>query len=243
MANFNARRPAGTDILAGRKRSLYLANRLGTGLREARAAAGLTQSRLAGATRVSQPEISRLERDQGSNASLETWASVASACGAQLVAFLEDVPGAARPRDYEHLKRQQLVVRLAARGGWRVDVERRIGPTGGLRGYIDVRLDRPKQREIAIVEIWDWFDDAGAAFRAFDSKTALTAREGAAGELRGAPAWRVNGVLVVRGTRRNRALLREFGQLFRSRFPGSGRAWLAAFGSEHLPMPEEPALL
>jgi len=53
---------------------------------------------------------------------------------------------------------------------------------------------------------------------------------------------RVSGCWVVRATKRNRALLSELRGLFRARFPGTGRAWLAALETG-APMPTEPALL
>ena len=49
---------------------------------------------------------------------------------------------------------------------------------------------------------------------------------------------RVSRLIVVRATRRNRALVREFSGLFRARFPATRRAWLAALGSEGVSMPD-----
>jgi transcriptional regulator with XRE-family HTH domain len=238
-----SRRRASTARVGGRARAAYLAARLGTALGEARQSAGLREVDVATVAGVSQSFESRMERGLGSSASVETWASVAIAAGSQLAAFLENLPGATRPRDYQHLRRQQLIMDVAAPGGWKGVIEHRIGPISAHGLSIDVRLQREARREIAIVEIWDWFDDVGGAFRSFDAKLAIAQRNAAARELIGSVAVAVSGVIVVRATQRNRALLREFGQLFRSRYPGSGRAWLAAFGSEHLSMPEEPALL
>jgi hypothetical protein len=57
--------------------------------------------------------------------------------------------------------------------------------------------------------------------RGLESKVdALRARLGA--------EWRVQGVLVVRGTRRNRSLIRDLRPLFAARYPASSQAWLRA---------------
>jgi transcriptional regulator with XRE-family HTH domain len=243
MANFSRRQRARTELLAGRRRAHYLAQRLGTALREARLAAGLTQGTVARAKKVSQPEISRLEAGKGSTASIETWSSVAAATGSQLAAFLEGAPGATRPRDYEHLKRQQLVADFSKLGGWQPSVEHALDQAHARQRSVDVRLDRPKRCETAIVEVWDWFDDVGAAWRGLDAKVAAVRRDHAARELIGSNLWRVNGLIVVRATRRNRGLVRELGGLFRARFPATGRAWLAALGSEGVSMPDAAGFL
>jgi hypothetical protein len=54
---------------------------------------------------------------------------------------------------------------------------------------------------------------------------------------------RIGGCWLVRATRRNRQLVGEHRHFFRARFPGSGRAWLAALSDAAVPMPAEPALL
>jgi hypothetical protein len=192
---------------------------------------------------VSQPEISRLEVGKGSTASIETWCSVAAASGSQLAAFLEDVPAATRPRDYEHLRRQQLMVEFAVRGGWHATVEHGLDPARERPRSIDVRLDRDRTRETAVVEIWDWFDDVGAAWRGLDAKVEAVRRDHAARELLGSKRWRVSGLIVVRATSRNRALVREFAALFRARFPASGRQWLGAVRSRSVPMPGAAGLI
>ena len=228
--------------MAGRARAEELATRLGVALRESRMASGLIQADVARSAGVVQSFVSRMERGLGASASLETWAAVAVSAGAQLAAFLEELPGAARPRDYEHLKRQQLVVEAAVAGGWRATIEHPTGRRSDRPASVDVRLDRAERRETAIIEIWDWFDDVGAAYRGFDEKLTAASREHARRELGGADPWRVSGVIVVRATRRNRQLVREFRTLFRTRFPGTSATWLASIGGP-APMPAEPGLL
>jgi hypothetical protein len=49
--------------------------------------------------------------------------------------------------------------------------------------------------------------------------------------------------MVVRATVRNQQLVREFASLFRSHYPGSSRAWLAALSNPSAGMPSEPGFL
>jgi transcriptional regulator with XRE-family HTH domain len=224
----------------GQRRSEELADRLGRGLREARLAAGRLQRQVAAEAGISQPRCSDLERGLGAGATIETWARAAEAVGQQLVAFLEHVPGAARPRDYEHVKRQQLVVGIAVKGGWRPMPEHPIDADALRSRSIDVFLTRAPQSEAVVVEIWDWFADVGEAMRGLDGKTAAARRML---EDRRDGAWRVGGLWVVRGTRRNRELVGELRELFASKFPGSPAAWLAALEDPTTPMPSPSGFL
>jgi len=56
-------------------------------------------------------------------------------------------------------------------------------------------------------------------------------------------AWRAGGIWLVRGTRRNRELVREFQDLFESKFAGSSIAWLAALEDPAAAMPTSAGLL
>ncbi len=51
------------------------------------------------------------------------------------------------------------------------------------------------------------------------------------------PEWRVQGLLVVRGTHRNRALVRDLRPLFAARYPASSQAWLRALSDPNTAMP------
>jgi transcriptional regulator with XRE-family HTH domain len=221
-------------------RSKALAGRLGAGLREARLASGRRQREVSVEAGLSQPRYSELERGLGASASLATWTSAAEAVGEELVAFLEHVPGAARPRDYEHLKRQVLIVRTAIRGGWQPKPESPIHAMSMRSRSVDVFLTRDNRHEVAAVEIWDWFNDVGDAMRGFDGKIAAIRRgvEADRGD-----SWRVSGLWVVRGTRRNRDLVGELRELFASKFPGSAGAWLVALENPATPMPLLPGLV
>jgi hypothetical protein len=108
--------------------------------------------------------------------------------------------------------------------------------TAGESGrVIDALLTRAAAREAAVFEVWDLLLDVGAAFRSFDEKLAAVRAQ--------LPGWTVSGAWVIRGTRRNRALVAELAPLFRARFPGPGAHWLRALDSVGAAMPLEPAML
>ncbi len=228
-------RRAGMARITGRRRSGYLAQRIGIGLRESRIGVRLTQAEASDRAGVSQPFWSRLERGGGGTASLETLAACAAAVDTQLAAFLEAVPGADLPRDMEHLRRQQLVVGLARNGGWIARPERPIDPLARRSRSIDVELERTSRREIAVVEIVDLLTDGGDAMRGLADKVAAVRRDAGAG-------WSVSGLLVLRSTSRNRGLVQEFADLFAARFPASSAAWLASLRDPARRMPTADGL-
>jgi len=207
------RRVRSTKVVGiGRQRADYLARRLATALKERRRAEHLSQRKLAELVGVSQPEIHRLEAGRGANAGLDTWAAIAAALGMQLAASIEQVPGASQPHDMEHLKRQDLVIRTANAGAWRAQPEAMLVDDGRYARSIDVLLTRSARREAAVVEVWDLITDGGAAMRGLEAKVRST-RE------RVGPGWRVQGLLVVRGTQRNRGLVASVRAVFATRFP------------------------
>lgn len=224
-------RPRSTKVVGiGRERAKYLARRMATVLRERRFTLHLTQREVAALVGLSQPQIQRLEAGRGWNAPVDTWATIAVALQLQLAAFMEQAAGADPPRDLEHLRRQDLVVRAAHAGGWAADPESLLADDGRFARSIDVRLIRHARREAAVVEVWDLITDAGAAMRGLEAKVRAT--RAVLG-----PGWRVQGLLVVRGTQRNRRLVRDLAALFAARFPSSSAAWLEALQDPQRPMP------
>lgn len=218
------------QVRAGRERAAYVARRLGIALREARHTAGLRQHEVATRIGVSQPEIVKLERGRGANTGIDTWAAAGSAVGLQLAAFFEEAPGADVPRDIEHLRRQNLVIATAATGGWRAEPEAALQGDGPRPRSIDVLLTRAARREAAVVEVWDLVLDGGHVMRSLEAKV-LATRDRLGTE------WRVQGLLVVRGTRRNRTLIGGLAALFLARYPASSHAWLRAIREPGAPMP------
>src|SRR4051795_1987484 len=227
-----ARRARSTKVVGiGRERATYLARRLATAVKERRRAKHLSQRQLAELVGLSQPEIHRLEAGRGANAGLDTWAAVAAALEMQLAAFVEQVPGASQPQDIEHLKRQDLVIRTAAAGGWHAEPEAMLADDGRYARSIDVLLTRSRRREAAVVEVWDLITDGGAAMRGLEAKVRSTRERLAAG-------WRVQGLLVVRGTQRNRDLVASLRAVFATRFPASSFGWLRALQDPTVAMPD-----
>ena len=89
MPDRSRRKRAGSARVFGRRRASYLADRLGTALRTARKRLGLTQAQVGERAGLSQTFVSQAERQQGQDASIETWAALAAAVGHQLAAFIE----------------------------------------------------------------------------------------------------------------------------------------------------------
>jgi hypothetical protein len=103
---------------------------------------------------------------------------------------------------------------------------------------IDLAVTRLTRGEAAVIEIWDWLDDVGAAWRGFDAKKqALAGRLGLDGSVV------IGGLFVMRATRRNRMLVRQFGALFAARFSAASKAWLRALTDPRAPMPREDGFL
>lgn len=236
----NRRRRATATRTLGRQRATYLAARLGRALKDSRLARRFTQAQVAERAGVSQAFWSRLERGLVTTASLETLAASAAAVDVQLAAFIEARPGADLPRDIEHVRRQEVVVTIAAGGGWHARPERPIDPTAARSRSIDVLLERvPAKggREIAVVEIEDLLADVGEVFRGLADKVAAIEREQGPGSVRDDMS-RVAGLLILRATRRNRETVHRLGAVFKTRFPASSAAWLRALSSAAGPMPD-----
>jgi transcriptional regulator with XRE-family HTH domain len=215
----------------GLARAESVAGRVGTGLREARRAQGRTQGSVAREAGISQPFLSRIERGRELGVSLATLAACASALQVQLAAFIEALPGSSLPRDIQHLRRQALVVRTAGPGGWTAEPEAALAGDGPRPRSIDVLLTRVARREAAVVEIWDLLADGGEAMRGLEAKVVATRR-------RLGPGWRVQGLLVLRATRRNRDLVRDLAPLFAARYPASSVGWLRSLADPRSPMPD-----
>ena len=108
----------------------------------------MTQAEAAAKAGVSQGCWSRLERGGGAQLSLETLAACVAAVDGQMAAFIEARPGADLPRDMEHFRRQELVIRLAHSGGWSARPERAIDPAARRSRSIDVMLERSPLVEV-----------------------------------------------------------------------------------------------
>lgn len=231
-----------TRQVASDHRATEIAAQLGRALHNARTTRRLSQLSVAEAAGVSQSTVSELERGRGAGMTLLVWSRATRAAGTDLRAYLEQATAADQPRDAVHLRNQELIIHSAQPGGWAAHPEAAIGRAPGRSRSVDILLTRP--RELAVMEVHDWPDDIGAAARDWDRRLA------------DAEAWaisrlppgdldvpRVSGCWVLRATRRNRELVRTHPGFFAARFPGSGRAWLAALSSAEHPMPAAPGIL
>ncbi len=229
------RRRAGTARIAGRLRSQSLAKRIGIGLRESRLALALTQAAASDRASVSQAYWSALEHGSATTATLETLAACAAAVDTELAAFLQARPGADLPRDIVHLRGQAAIVREATSGGWRAGVEVPIDPEARRSRSIDVALERKSGREIAVVELVNLIADGGQDLRGLSDKVSAIRRQ--------RPDARVAGLLAVRATGRNRALIAELAPVIDARFPASSLAWLNALRDPATSMPDGDGLV
>ena len=208
-------------------RTDQLATFLGRALLNGRAAIDATQAAAAASAGLSQSGWSDLERGRGASVSLRVWVRAADAIGSDLRAYLEATSSATQPRDAVHLRHQELVASIAARGGWNIGPEQQI--TGA--GVADLLLMRDDRT--VLVEIWNWLADVGDAFRSWDRKLAQL----------GISNPSTSGCWAIRATQRNRQLVADHRTLFASRFPGSATAWIHALERPDAPVPDAAALL
>jgi transcriptional regulator with XRE-family HTH domain len=235
--------------VAADRSATTIAQALGRALREARTSTLRSQRAVADAAGMAHSTVSEAERGNGDDFTLRTWARLAIASGAALRAYIQGVSDADRPRDAVHLRVQELILATAARGGWQGMTEAPIDdPARGSR-FLDVALRRALEglMEVAVIEVVDWQDDVGATLRDWTRRVARVERRATGTLTRDAADGQpivpsVAGCLVLRATRRNRTLVRDHRLVFRTRFPGSGTAWLKALESRS-PMPEEAAIL
>jgi transcriptional regulator with XRE-family HTH domain len=218
--------------------------KLGAMLRDGRTRLGLKQIEAASAAGISRSEWSKLERGK-SRATLHFINRAGSAVNAPLDAFLRHASAANLPRDATQLKGQELVIATARPGGWRGLPEEQIDRDARTSRAADVLLFRQRELqapEYALIEIIDWFADVGEPLRAWNSRLAAVERYAIARMQNDVPPV-TSGCWVVRATQRNRRLVADHANLFRARFPASGRAWLAALAQPSIAMPTEPCLL
>ena len=233
--------------VAADTRAAELARSLGRALRDARLRRGLRQVDVGALAALSGSTISELERGLGGDVSLLAWNRAARATGTGLRAYLEAASAASSPRDAVHLRNQELVVKVAALGGWSARPEASIDRDPARSRSADVLLRRHRAHlvEHLFVDVWDWFEDVGSSLRAFDRALARVEAQAIASLPPAASAddVRVSGLWVVRATTRNRQLLAAHRHLFRARFPGSGARSLKALTDPSASPPEETSWL
>lgn len=199
-------------------------DREGAKVRLARRRRRLTQAALGAKCGLSQSAISDLEIGDGGGLSIVAW---------QRVAIVLDLPlrvelgrdALEQPADAGHLAIQELLLRLGHANGYRRTFELPTKPADPSRST-DVGLVDVHGRRLLQIECVNTFGNIGAAIRSSDRKRA-DAEELAVATGHGRP-YAVHQCWVARATRRNRALLATYPELFASRFPGSSRAWVEA---------------
>jgi len=142
------------------------------------------------------------------------------------------------PVDAGHLAMQELVIRLGREAGYTGHFELPTRPSDPTRST-DVGLRDDRRRRLVQVECWNRPDDFGAGMRSTDRKRAeaeafAVSRDGG--------LYTVSTCWVVRATKRNRAVVANYPELFGSRFPGSSHAWVRALTDGAEP-PAEPGLV
>jgi transcriptional regulator with XRE-family HTH domain len=213
-------------------------SREGAKVRSARRRRRWRQRQLAERTGLAQSTISDLERGDGGTLSLETW---------QQIALVLDLPldlklgrdALEEPSDSGHLDVQELALRLGRGSGYGRTFELPTKPSDPSRST-DVGLTDERNRRLILVECVNTFGKINAAIRSSDRKRA-EAEALAVAIGHGAP-YAVHQVWVVRATKRNRALLARYPELFASRFTASSRAWAAAL-TNGAPPPSELGLV
>ena len=129
------------------------------------------------------------------------------------------------PADAGHLGVQELVLRLGRLAGYRRTYELPTKPSDPSLST-DVGLIDDVNRRLLQVECVNVFGNINAAIRSSDRKRAEA--EAHAISIGNGEPYSVHQVWVVRATRRNRALLARYPELFATRFKGSSKQWVAA---------------
>lgn len=212
--------------------------REGAKVRRARKRRRWTQTELGRRAALAQSTISDLERGKGGSLSVETWQQVAAALALPFdISLGKDALD--EPADAGHLAIEELVLRVARPAGYvrRFEVPTRpLDPTRST----DVGLRDDTRRRYVQVECWNTFGNINAAVRSSDRKR-IEAEASAIAVGYGRP-YTVHQVWVVRATRRNRALVGRYHEIFATRFPGSSKAWVAALTNGAWP-PDAPGLV
>jgi hypothetical protein len=184
----------------------------------------MKQADLAALIGVAQSTISVMERGRGGSLSVDLWQRAFTTLDRYL--RLEPSRDARDDvADAGHLQIQNLVLRLGKACGYIGSFELPTRPADPGRSG-DVGLRNEQRRTLILAECWNTFGDIGAASRSTNRKLADL-------EAFGAYAWgedahRIGAVWVIRATKRNRALVARYADVFAARLPGSSVGWVAA---------------
>jgi transcriptional regulator with XRE-family HTH domain len=231
-------------VVEARRRNQEQLSTLGRGIADARHRRKKTQQQLAESVGVSRSALGRIERGQGGGHTMDAWQRVALGAGVPLVVRLQRDP-LEETLDEGHLAMQELVLRCGRLSGYGRSFELATRPSEPWRST-DVGLRDDRRHILMLCECWNSFGDIGAAARSSTRKVD-EAREYAAA-IWGTEPHRVASCWIVRDTRRNRALVRRYPEVFATRLPGSSARWVAALTARHRAStqpepPPEPGLV
>lgn len=221
------------------RRNLEGLSRLGADVRTSRLRRHVTQRALADRAGLHESTVGLVERGRGGGLSMDTWQRIGLALDRPLlVSLARDTQE--EPADVGHLRIQELILRLGRATGRTTTFELPTRPSDPTASA-DVGLGDRTHCTLILVECWNTIGDIGAAVRSTARKTAeaeqLAVIRGGDGS-----EWRVAAVWVVRATRRNRALLARYPEVFAARFPGSSLGWFRALVTGTAP-PPQPGLV
>jgi transcriptional regulator with XRE-family HTH domain len=191
----------------GRRKGDRLAGELTAEWRELRLGAGVSQSAVSRTVGISRSAYARLERGEATDIGLVRAAIITAALGGDL--SVKVYPAGPPIRDAGHVA---LLATLDARvgGRWRVMHEAPVGKAGDGRAW-DRRLDGPVsvgvEAEVALRDL-----------QALERRMQRKKQDSGVTRM----------LLVVRGTRRNREILREMLPALRGTFPLGSREILQA---------------
>jgi transcriptional regulator with XRE-family HTH domain len=184
--------------------------------------AGASQRRLSDACGISQGYLSRIEHGSA-EPTLEVYARIAAALGADLACRLYPNTGSLI-RDRHQSAVAVALLRLA-HARWAPWPE--VGVRRPARGSIDLVLHDAVERLAVATEIESELHRLEQLLRWSQEKAASLPSAGVWPYRDGETAT-ISRLLVVRVTRHNREVVREFGQLIAASYPGSPEAALAA---------------
>lgn len=220
------------------RRNQELLAQLGSELRASRHRRRLTQTALGGLAGVAQSTVSDMELGRGGSLSIDVWQRAFAAVERHLVLNVAR-DRLEEPTDAGHLQIQELVLRLGRASLHARLFELPTRPSNPARST-DVGLRDDRRRHLILVECWNTIGDVGAAVRSTERKRSEAAQ--LAIGLGGERPYAVATCWVVRATRRNRALVARYPELFAAKFARSSWGWVRAL-KDGLPPPLDLGLV
>lgn len=201
--------------------------RVGRVIRAVRLHIGLRQVDLAAGSGVSQSAVSRLELGRGEAMSIGDIARVAEALDIRLALDAWWRAGdVSRLLDADHATIVELVVGSLRRLGWQVRLEYGFNHFGE-RGSVDVVAWHAATRTLLLIEVKSRLADLQELLATFARKLRIVPRLLAESE--GWRALHVGSLIVLPGSRANRAVVVRHGNIFEAAFPARAsavRTWL-----------------